>query len=60
MPRTRPEVDFITNPLGSITRGVVDVTHTHWVIVGVRQGGLSVFCPSIVSKEVAIFIFSQI
>ena len=49
MPRTWPEVDFIANPVGSITRGVVATTHTTLVVVGVRQGGLSVFCPSIVS-----------
>ena len=54
MPITLPQVDFITNPFGSITRGVIASIYTLWVMVGVRQGGLLVFCPSIVSELVAL------
>ena len=45
MPITLPQVDFIANPFGSITRGVIATIYTLWVMVmvGVRQGGLLVF-----------------
>ena len=52
LPRTWPEVNCVANHFGSIIRGVVAATHTPWVMVGVRQCGMSVFGPSIVSKVV--------
>ena len=55
MPATLPQVNFFANPFGSITRGVMATIYTLWVMVGVRQGGLLVFCPPIVPKLVPIY-----
>ena len=52
MPITLPQVNFIANPFGSITRGVIATIYTLWVMVGVRQGGLLVFRPPIVPEQV--------
>ena len=42
MPITLPQVDFIANPFGSTTRGVMATIYTLCVMVGVRQCGLLV------------------
>ena len=52
MPITLPQVKFNCKSFSSITRGVMAAIYTLWVMVGDRQDGLLVFCPSIVPKQV--------
>ena len=43
---------FIINPFGSITMGGRASTHTTLVMIGVRQGGLQIICPNLLSMLV--------